>query len=492
MILTALSKNLTTKRQKTEISLYICELLELYTKILNMNKKTLLIISTFILSTIIPVFSQTRSSDSLEQGTEPAKETHNAYKTTWQKNRFKDTWFITFAGGVQTIMAEDDDKAAFGDRLTFAPSLTIGKYFSPIWGLKLQITGASLHGYNDGDSGEYKKWNSGSKAYMGEGYVGRPYYPDSKEYISTWDPQWNYMGWHEGNQIAKDANGYYWIPGRQGELYRQHIRYIATNLTFMFDFLTLVGDYNPKRGYDISPFAGISYAHVLPHKGTIANDVLGVNAGLSNKIRLSNKFDINIDGNLTFYPDDFDGHSGGGRNVDIVAQATVGLTYKIGKSTWEICEPMDYQKIQDLTDKINSLRNDLANVKCPDCPECPVVDQPIEVRTRDYTFLPDPVFFRLDKSIIDANEWSKIEKAVNYLSEYTDANVIVTGYADKKTGYPAYNMRLSERRAKAVADALINKYGVNPMRITINWEGDKIQPFEINNWNRVVVFVIDN
>lgn len=471
----------------------------------DMNQKTLLAIFVLLLNSMALAYSQVENETpvTLENIAEPQEVRHNAYKTSWVKNRFKDTWYITFGSGVQTILAEDDDKAGFKDRLTYAPSLVIGKYFSPIWGIRVNFSGGSLHGFNDGVAGTYRKWNSGSKHEYGAGYEGvRPGYPNlagspDKTKMLTWDPSWVRRGFTEANgQIIEvpNGNGYAWQPGfANGDLYMQHLRYASVNLNFMFDFLTLIGDYNPKRKFEMTPFLGVAYSHLFPSWGDDAYDVLGANVGGNLKFRLSNKFDFNLEGNLSFYPDDYDGHIGGSRSMDITAQATAGITYKIGKSTWEVAEPANYQLIKDLNDQISALRLAAAQPKdCPECRPCPEVQTYTEPGVRPTKFLPEPVFFRLDKSVIDAGEWSKIEKAVDYLSTYPDANVVVTGYADRQTGYPAYNMRLSERRAKAVSKALIERYGVNPLRISINWEGDKIQPFEVNKWNRVVVFVIED
>ena len=48
-------------------------------------------------------------------------------------------------------------------------------------------------------------------------------------------------------------------------------------------------------------------------------------------------------------------------------------------------------------------------------------------------------------------------------------------------------MGLSEKRAKAVAKELIEKYGVNSNQISIEWRGSDEQPYSENNWNRVVI-----
>lgn len=486
-----------------------------------MKRKTLLtILVVFITGGFGKTYSQTNYYSSQAESTESSVDAstvtvqrHNAYQTTWVKNRFKDTWFIKFGGGAQLLMGEDDDKGPFKSRVTFAPTFTIGKYFSPIWGLRVQFTGGSLHGFNDGRDGTYRKWNSGGKFYQGKGYANNlnmsvlkdgkmvPVGPGSD--FMTWDPSWVRRGFTTdlnapaNKRIGYNGgdNTYRWMGSDQGLLYMQHVRYVAANVNFMFDFLTLIGNYNPKRVFDITPFAGLSYAHVFPHYADEAYDTFGANGGLDFKFRLSNKFNFNIEAAATLYPDDFDGHEGGSRSIDVVTQLTAGITYKIGKSTWEVSEPMNYQKIQDLNTRINDLKQELQDAKkpCPTCPPCPevIIDETVTTPNKQIVFLPNPVFFRIDKYAIDANEWSKIDECANYLQNNPNANVVVTGYADRQTAYPAYNLRLSERRAKAVATALINKYGVNPLKISVNWEGDQIQPFAVNEWNRVVIFVIE-
>ena len=47
----------------------------------------------------------------------------------------------------------------------------------------------------------------------------------------------------------------------------------------------------------------------------------------------------------------------------------------------------------------------------------------------------------------------------------------VTGYADKATGTPAYNQKLSEKRAQNVADALVKKFGVKASQLQVVGKG---------------------
>lgn len=470
-----------------------------------MNSKVLflsLLFSSGIFS--LSLFAQEELSrdlipDEVEYG--QPNQTYNTYKTTWKKNAFKDNWTISVGAGAQKLFGIDDSKGSFTKALTFAPQISISKYFSPIWGLRLNFTGGSLHGYNDGNYGSYVKFNHGDKHFQGKGFVGTDGYPTAYgASMYTWDPTWNYRwdlktgkgsGFNE-KIIGRDGDTYYWIPGRfDGALYMDHVRYFQANIDFMFDLFNLFGNYNPKRFFELTPFGGIGLYNAFSNMGTDNMMLAGVHAGLIAKFRLGEKFALHAEFSGSLVGDSFDGQTGDNQSMDGIGQATLSLAYKIGKTNWQVAEPMDAELINRLNNQINVLRETVANQKCPTCPPPPPVEiQPVKPST-DIKFLPDPVFFRIDKSVIDQSEWVKIDKAANYLNQHTDVNVVVTGYADKKTAYPEYNMKLSERRAKAVSKALIERYGINPARVSINWSGDRIQPFTVNEWNRVVIFVIE-
>lgn len=419
-----------------------------------------------------------------------SNQTYNTYKTTWQKNRFKDNWIISIGAGGQMIHGEDDSKADFADRITFAPNFSIGKYFSPIWGLKLNFTGGGLHGYNDGRAGTYTYWNQ--KGYNAGDYGSHP---------NTIDPIWGWNGWInmengailDPTQIHREGNNneYVWTPGTRGELYTQRVHYVGGSLNFMFDVINLLGNYNPKRFFEITPFGGVGFYQRLKNQGVLSGSFAGINAGLTFKFRLAERVNFNIEGNAIYLPTAFDGHEGNDAGADGILQATAGFSYKLGKTYWDVAKPMDYDLIDRLNQEINDLKNRPEKI-CPTCPPPPPLPTPEPPKQEEVKFLPDPVFFRIDKSDIDASEWMKIEKAVDFLTKNPEANVVVTGYADKQTATPTYNLKLSERRAKIVAQALTNKYGIAPSRVSVNWAGDQIQPFKVNEWNRVVIFVIED
>ncbi len=81
-----------------------------------------------------------------------------------------------------------------------------------------------------------------------------------------------------------------------------------------------------------------------------------------------------------------------------------------------------------------------------------------------------------------------VNEIADFVKTHKDAKVTVTGYADKGTGNAKINMKYSEERAVAVADAL-KAAGVSADIITVDWKGDTVQPFAENDENRVAITV---
>ena len=123
------------------------------------------------------------------------------------------------------------------------------------------------------------------------------------------------------------------------------------------------------------------------------------------------------------------------------------------------------------------------------CPECPEVEKEQTITTNVY--VPSAVFFKINSAVIDKQQQINIYNTAEYLKMHPDAKVQIVAYADKQTGNADLNMKLSERRAKAVADVLLGKYNIPSNRITIDWKGDTEQPFNENDWNRVAIFIVE-
>jgi len=79
------------------------------------------------------------------------------------------------------------------------------------------------------------------------------------------------------------------------------------------------------------------------------------------------------------------------------------------------------------------------------------------------------VYFPFDQYVLTPEAQGVVQQAADYAKTGNATRVTVVGYTDTSGGF-AYNMRLSERRAKATADALVAE-GVAQTALQVDWKG---------------------
>ena len=79
------------------------------------------------------------------------------------------------------------------------------------------------------------------------------------------------------------------------------------------------------------------------------------------------------------------------------------------------------------------------------------------------TFKSD-VFFDVNSSVLKPGGYAELDRVAHVLNQYPQTMIRVEGHTDQ-TGSEQYNLQLSERRATAVKNALIQK-GVDPARVS--------------------------
>jgi outer membrane protein OmpA-like peptidoglycan-associated protein len=366
-----------------------------------------------------------------------AQEVQNvSHGTVYLKNKASDNWYIGLGGGTNLYMTtgESDADAAFGDRLGWMGQVEIGRWNSPIWGTRLVIDGGHIKHVADGI-----------------------------------DPEQNWLGGH---------------------------------VDLMYNVINAWGSYNPERVYSLIPYLGIGYMYGLdedwkkpnPDNSLFKsqNQTLTYNVGLINNFQLSSNVALFLELGWRVMQETFDGSGlGGNYEYDSMFTGTAGIKFGLGgKQSFTPAELMDYNLINDLNSQINRLRaeNEELRLRPESCPECPEV-QPTVVA--ESVYIPNVVFFRINSSKIDKGQQVSVYNTAEYMKANENAKVNIVAYADKQTGTPEYNFALSERRARAVADALTNEYGISSDRISIDWKGDTEQPYAENDWNRVAIFFVD-
>lgn len=280
--------------------------------------------------------------------------------------------------------------------------------------------------------------------------------------------------------------------------------YANLNLDFTWDMLNSISGPNANRVFSIVPFIGVGGAYTWDYGNSFVNIqrdnghrrhnslTFPASAGIQLRLRLCKYVDFFAEGRIGFYGDNFNNYAYG-KSADVVGSVYGGLIFNFGGKKYTKYNPCDYLSyISTLNNQVNDLRGDLAataaalaaaEAQLP-CPEVVESAQEIVVEAP----LMSTVRFNINSSRISDREMINVYNTAQWLKANPTANLVVQGYADKDTGTSNYNMKLSERRAQAVADALVNKYGIDPSRITLQAYGSDTQPYDINNWNRIVMF----
>ena len=270
-----------------------------------------------------------------------------------------------------------------------------------------------------------------------------------------------------------------------------HHSYKVTNLheDVMFNLSNMLFGYNEKRVWNFIPYVGLGWVRNLDTK----NNEISYNVGLLNNFRVSkhvqlfldlyaNAFEGSVDGAA---PDNWANHNKyTSRHWDKVLGASVGVTYNLGKCTWDKVPDVDalmamnkeqmdalQQSLDEQQAENARLRDMLANQKA----------EPTVQNTKEYVGTAASVFFNINSAKVASR---KDLVNVKELAEYAKANnakIVVSGYADSKTGSAKYNQELSQKRADAVVNELV-KMGVSRDNIVTEAKGgvDNLSPFSYN------------
>lgn len=302
-----------------------------------------------------------------------------------------------------------------------------------------------------------------------------------------------YLAWRigaTGGAYHVDADGY------------NKAKYINANADLMWDMFNSFGSVKSDRFLSVIPFVGLGvsrswgWAHdpaLYTQHGAVKTRVweFPVSVGLQLRFRLCKYVDFFAEGRYGLFGDEFDG-SAIGQNVDMNLNVLGGFNINFGGREFKSFNPCDYLGyINQLNGQVNDLRGALATcgaalaaaeaqLPCPEvvAPECPDAQAPLLSTVR----------FTINSAKITSTETVNVYNIAQWMKANPNSNVVIKGYADKNTGTASYNMKLSERRAQNVYNMLTKEYGIPADRLTIKAEGSDSQVYDVNNWNRIVIF----
>lgn len=220
---------------------------------------------------------------------------------------------------------------------------------------------------------------------------------------------------------------------------------------------------------------------------TESANYFAAHVGFQGRYKLSNAWDITAEVTLNGTDDRYNGHEYDrvyDTYVDVLLGAQFHLKDSHGRRRFHYVKHLESDvlaRLAQMAGDENEKLND-ANMMMPEIYE----------KVRLSEALQTTISFYVDRYYITDAQKKNLKSVANFLATHPDINLIVTGYADIETAYPAYNLRLSQKRAQAVYDMLVDEFKVPKERLRIDFKGDTVQPYDqVNEWNRAVIFFLD-
>ena len=335
-------------------------------------------------------------------------------------NTFWDNWFVQLGAGAQIYFGDHNKQMDFVDRLALGLDAGFGKWFSPQIGVRAMISGLTIKGGTHADI---------HRVSADEYIVGAPHY--------LWEQKFNFYNIHAD---------------------------------VLFNMSNILCGYKEKRVWNCSPYLGLGWMATWE---TPRTREVSFNFGIFNAIRLSEKFDFNIDIRSTMVKDSFDGESGG-RKEEGLLTATLGFSYKFKKRGWDRSKTIIRNNLAEanaLKKQLDALRDENAKLQS-DLKNAEAQIKEVKVVEKEQTIAPVYVVFEIGKA--DLSKEARVTlgllaKAIKEAPEGT--TYTISGYADEGTGSKRINEKLSADRAQAVYNCLIEEYGVEESQLKMAPKG---------------------
>ena len=334
-----------------------------------------------------------------------------------ETNGFWSNWFVSAGAGAQVYFGDHDREAKFGNRISPALDIAVGKWFSPEIGVRLMYNGLSAKGATR---------------------------------------------WGQAHSTGDQVDG--WGIG----MYKSKFKYFNFQVDAMFNLSNIICGYNENRVYNCSPYIGVGVMKVTddPKDASISGHF-----GIMNSFRISSAIDINLDLRGTLTSDELDGEIGGRWGEGLFA-ATVGITYKINPRGWNRAKTVtrnvyDNTELNAMREKLNRLNEEnarLADELARKSQEKPVVKQIASANVL--------IVFPIGKSTLSNQARVSLGMLADAINAGDESTVYtITGYADAGTGSKELNERLSKERAEAVRDCLVDEFGVDASQLKVDYKG---------------------
>ena len=262
-----------------------------------------------------------------------------------------------------------------------------------------------------------------------------------------------------------------------------------------------IGGYREDRVYYAKVFAGAGV-----HWVNVKNDAgsgFAATAGLINTFRVCKQLDINLElkGILSAGHDMPRAIAPVAGKYGQIYSATLGVAYRFNKRDWS--KAYSQEEVDGYLASIAALEAGLAEAHRNEgklnerlAAQKAATDQALKdnealraelAKKKNSVVSSTAVFFNFDSARLTDRAKASMQVLQETIANAPKDQVFtIVGHADAKTGAAAYNQKLSEKRAKAVYDYLVEQ-GVNKDQLTWKGVGSTENIFPVNNTNRVVI-----
>ena len=343
---------------------------------------------------------------------------HVDYKTRYTSS-FWDNFYVEadFAG--RMLMGAEDTHLSFGDRLKPGFSVSVGKWFHPDFGVRLNFAGSRLKGWSSGPTGIYAQ---------------------NDDWVEGIDPVQEY--WN--NQGVDTKNGY-----------QQDIKYYELNADFLFDLYNIfTANKRLDRKWTAQGYVGVGMLRAAKYHGMEDNVKVGLRLGLIGNYNITDRIGahLTVGGEIT--DANFTGELGKGNKFAGILSGTIGLSYRIGRQGYKVVRLVPQEQLAALNNAITLIRS-----------EQTVPGDTIEVMKERMAIgsllIPSVVFYPEKNDFNEELQMVNIFRIARYMMQYKDTKIAIVG----NTG--GTDNRLARHRAEKVRDILVNKYGIFPQRMEI-------------------------
>ena len=326
----------------------------------------------------------------------------------------------------------------------------------------------------------------------GESMFDHVTFPAISAHVGKWHTPG--IGWRIG------YNGYEFNAYKDGEDYS----FYNAHFDALFNLSNLICGYNEKRIWNFIPYVGFGYAANLDVPGAGDNKKNGSltgNFGILNTFRIAKRWAINLELGSMMAKKGFAPTANLTSNgYDWMFTAQVGVTFRLGKCTWDNTPDVDAimalnaAALAELNAQLQAKESENAQLKNQLTAAKNALSQ-AQVKIKQLEN--EPAYVDVAQSVFFAFNSSKIasKKEIINLQSLADAaknagvKLSVVGYADSATGSAEYNQKLSEARAKAVAEKLV-ELGVPQDQLVVEGKGGVAveKPAKFNR--RVIISIV--